>query len=310
MKKYILTVTLNPALDRIEETTANSKSNMIRFFAGGKGLNVARTLTCLKMNVLATGILGGSNGKKINELLRKERIKNDFFFSEKQTRENRTYLDKNGKIVKRAVKKGIKIPEIEIELFIQKFRALLKHAQMVVLSGRKPFGADEEIYARLILLAKRRSLEVVLDTSGEPLRRAIKAKPAFIKPNLEELEAIFGRSIISVGGIVKALHKLYQLGVKSAVCTMGGEGCIGFNGEEIWHVKPPSIKITNDLGCGDAFVGGYVSSYASRKKFKDCLSYATACATVSACQLTPGLTEIKKILKLQNRLIIKPILTV
>jgi len=46
------------------------------------------------------------------------------------------------------------------------------------------------------------------------------------------------------------------------------------------------------------------------KKFKDCLSYATACAAVSACELTPGLTGVKKILKLQNRLTIKSIKTV
>src|SRR6185503_12026132 len=85
MRKYILTVTLNPALDSMIYHGGREIMS-----AGGKGLNVSRTLHGLNVPTIATGILGGTAGDQVWRLLKKEKIKNDFIFITGETRTNVT----------------------------------------------------------------------------------------------------------------------------------------------------------------------------------------------------------------------------
>ena len=83
MKNFVLTVTLNPAVDEIFKVKKHRTApgwilGEQRSCAGGKGINVARALTRLGTPVVATGLLGGITGQFIVEELRREKIKNDF----------------------------------------------------------------------------------------------------------------------------------------------------------------------------------------------------------------------------------------
>ncbi len=66
----ILTVTLNPAIDKIyfvddfRLNNVHRPQNMIAS-AGGKGLNVARVAKLVGEEVAVTGFLGGGNGQFI-----------------------------------------------------------------------------------------------------------------------------------------------------------------------------------------------------------------------------------------------------
>ena len=68
MPKSILTVTLNPALDKTVQiknfhTGYDFRGEKIDLSAGGKGLNVSRTLKILGQRTIATGFLGGFSGR-------------------------------------------------------------------------------------------------------------------------------------------------------------------------------------------------------------------------------------------------------
>ena len=58
----------------------------------------------------------------------------------------------------------------------------------MVLSGSIPQGVPDDIYAQLITECNRAGIKTLLDTSGEPLKKGILARPAMIKPNKKELE--------------------------------------------------------------------------------------------------------------------------
>ncbi len=94
----IITVTLNAAIDKslsvpnfrlgrrhrtVEQTT----------MAGGKGVNVARTLKSLGQPVIATGFAGGPTGTRIVEQLTEESILNDFVRIREESRTNTSVLD-------------------------------------------------------------------------------------------------------------------------------------------------------------------------------------------------------------------------
>ena len=70
----IITVTLNPALDkriRVARLSINGVNRVIgtQLDAGGKGVNVSKTVKALGGETLAMGILGGESGMYIQHSL-------------------------------------------------------------------------------------------------------------------------------------------------------------------------------------------------------------------------------------------------
>jgi len=71
-------------------------------------------------------------------------------------------------------------------------------AVSVIFSGSLPAGAPVDRYAGLIQLAHEFRCRTYLDTSGEPLRRALAARPHFVKPNRDEAAGVLGLPIASL----------------------------------------------------------------------------------------------------------------
>ena len=95
----IKTVTMNPAVDKTLEIDnfkigAVNRISSIRLDAGGKGINVSKTIKALGGSSLATGILAGSNGEYIKSYLDHLGIDNDFLFLKGETRTNIKIVDK------------------------------------------------------------------------------------------------------------------------------------------------------------------------------------------------------------------------
>jgi len=68
----------------------------------------------------------------------------------------------------------------------------------VIFSGSLPAGAPVDRYAGLIQLAHEFRCRTYLDTSGESLRRALAARPHFVKPNRDEAAGVLGLPIDSL----------------------------------------------------------------------------------------------------------------
>lgn len=298
MKKYILTVTLNPALDRVLLCASARQRDLKQplkesVSAGGKGINVARTLQAFNVNVLSTGLLGGVNGERLCWLLNTEKLGTNFSMIGKQTRENLTYVTAQGRIIKRCVRQGPRTSQEETNQFVTLYKKLLKGATHVVLSGRKAHAAPDDIYAQLINLAHKKNVATFLDTHSKPLHQAIKARPDFIKPNLKEFESIVQKRITSIRMLKDHIYRLHDKGIKNILVSLDKHGCVGSDTKEMWHVKPAKTRIYNDVGCGDAFVGGFLYGLVTKRPFGVALQMATASGTANGVNITPGLTEKK-----------------
>ena len=82
----ITTVTLNASIDKayhmecsIENGTV-MRVKSVHNSAGGKGLNVARIVHLCGEEVLATGLVGGYNGKYLEAMLTEDGIAHDFVY--------------------------------------------------------------------------------------------------------------------------------------------------------------------------------------------------------------------------------------
>jgi len=94
----IITVTLNAAIDKslaVPNFRLARRHRTVdqRTMAGGKGVNIARTLKALGQPVIATGFAGGATGTHIVEQLTEESILNDFVRIREESRTNTSVLD-------------------------------------------------------------------------------------------------------------------------------------------------------------------------------------------------------------------------
>ncbi len=306
MKNHILTVTLNPAVDKIVLVKKfihgeDFSGERIGLSAGGKGINVSRALKILGGEAVATGLIAGSAGDYIKGELKKENIRNDFLEINGETRINLTIIDKTTGKITRVIKRGPRVDETDLARFRKKFIALLKNCSYAVFSGANANGLTDSVYRELIEIAKNKNVKTVLDTRGKALLSALKAKPFLIKPNREEAGYILRRKLNSLLKVKEAVRYLLGYGIKIVIISMGDRGAVAGEGNEILFASLPRLKGKNSVGCGDALVGGFLFSHSRRESFRDCIKTAVAAGAASVLTSKPGYFKKEDFKKIYGR---------
>lgn len=309
---FVLTVTLNPALDKVfdvEDFSLRSEHRVKRIFLspGGKGINVSRALKNLGVRALATGFVGGIAGQELQKGLSREGIPFDFVSVAGNTRTNYTILDQNG-CTTRLLEPGPVISKKEAHLLYRKLVSLLPRCRCVVFCGQQAPGLDEDFIARLIQTAQKSNKKVFVDTSGPPLRAAFRVKPYFIKPNLAEAESILKRRLTSFREFKKALKYFRGHGVRRAVISMGERGAVASDGKEFWRATAPvpaGKKISHAVGCGDALLAGFIFAEIRKKYFSESLRFAVACGAANLSAVCPGDIQKVQVRKLLRKVHLK-----
>ena len=123
--RMIITVTLNAAIDKslaVPNFRLGRRHRTVdqRTMAGGKGVNIARTLKALGQPVIATGFAGGATGTHIVEQLTEESILNDFVRIREESRTNTSVLDPTTGEQTEINERGPSVSTREVELFRDK----------------------------------------------------------------------------------------------------------------------------------------------------------------------------------------------
>lgn len=294
----IITVTLNPALDKTLEvpnfTTGRRHRTVDQVtMPGGKGVNVARALKRLGQPVIATGLAGGATGTRIVEALNDEAILNAFVRIREESRTNTAVLDPTTGSHTEIIERGPAISLQELELFRDKLLYLAKGASMCVFAGSLPRGVEPDIYAELIREVKRLGVLTVIDTEGEPLRLAVRAEPDVISPNEVEAEELVGQEFNDAEDRVRAVVEMTRLGAGEAIMTVG-DGCYAHlqdDGPALVRVRVEEQEARSPIGSGDAFLAGYVAARYSGRAPIDCLRYGVACGAESIQHFGAGVID-------------------
>src|SRR5438067_4276329 len=185
----IITVTLNAAIDKslsVPSFQLGRRHRTVeqRTMAGGKGVNIARTLKTLGQPVIATGSAGGTTGTNIVEELTEESILNDFVRIREESRTNTSVLDPTKGEQTEINERGPAVSETEVGLFRDKLLYLARGAAIVVFAGSLPRGLESDIYASLVLDLRAMGVTTIVDAEGDPLRHAVRAEPDVIWPTV------------------------------------------------------------------------------------------------------------------------------
>jgi 1-phosphofructokinase len=258
-----LSVTLNPAIDRtitIPSFQAGKVNRVQSEYsnAGGKGVNVASSLADAGHKVAVTGFLGRENVSIFERLFTRKRISDYFVRLEGATRVGIKITDP---VLKETT--DINFPGAEpLPSDLASLRAVIDQidAEWFVIAGSLPPGVETTIYRDMAKSLKAIGRKVALDTSGESLNHAIEALPAFIKPNIHELEGLVGRALSSREAVAAAARELVARGIESVVVSMGEEGACFVGAEGVLFATPPKIEVRSTVGAGDAMVAGVLSS--------------------------------------------------
>ncbi|MEG3627457.1 1-phosphofructokinase family hexose kinase [Streptomyces poriticola] len=281
----ILTVTLNTALDityRVRGLRPHSSHRVTEVAErpGGKGLNVARVLAALGHRVTVTGFTGGATGRSVQEGLAALRGVADALVPVAgSTRRTIAVVDDRTGDTTQLNEPGPAISPAEWGAFQEAYEDLLAGADAVALCGSLPPGVPVGAYAGLVRTARAAGVPVLLDTGGEPLRRAVAARPDLIKPNSEELAELTGAH-----EPLRATQDARRRGARSVVASLGAQGLLALTPEGHWRAAPPRRVHGNPTGAGDSVVAGLLSGLVERLPWPDRLARAVAlsAATVQA----------------------------
>lgn len=287
----IVTVTLNPAVDRVVVLYELHLGDSNRVFdgqidPGGKGVNVSRVLQELGETSLATGFVAGSLGSFIQASLKRVGIPAAFIQIPGQTRQNLAIVETRWHRHTMLNEAG---PETDPRHVAQLEQLIVKRiapGDWVVLAGSLPPGIPTGVYAELTRLVHANGGKVCLDTDGEPLVAGILARPDLVKPNREELERLIGRPIVNEEQAVRAALRLYHQGIPYVAVSMGRDGAIAIGPGGAWRAYPPPVETVSAIGAGDSLVAGLVLALSRGESLADGLRLGTAAG--AATTLRPG----------------------
>lgn len=79
---------------------------------------------------------------------------------------------------------------------------------------------------------------------------------------------------------LEVARKLLRTGVKTAIITLAGEGCLALHGNEALRVLAPQVTPVDGCGAGATFSAGYIYGFLKGWNFCDSLRFATAAASL------------------------------
>lgn len=256
----IITVTLNPAVDRTVEIDnfeigAVNRIASERVDAGGKGINVSKTIKSLNGNSKSLGLIGGKTGLFIKDYLDKMGIVNEFIQIQGETRTNLKIVDKVSKTNTDINESGPQISCEDIDKLDNLLFKSLEKESTVVFSGSVPAKVDTRIYGRWIKKLKSEGIKTILDADGDLLKYGIAEGPYLCKPNIKEFEMLTGKKIESLDEIKSMGEKIAkENGIEIMVISMGDKGAIFINKAGSYYADTLEVEIKSTVGAGDAMV--------------------------------------------------------
>ncbi len=305
----IITVTMNPAIDKTVEIDALKPGGLnrirkVEYDAGGKGINVSKTIHELGGESIATGFLGGNAGRTIENVLDARKIMHDFIWVDGETRTNTKVFEENGAVTE-LNEPGPAISEEQIQKLMNKLENYAGVNTLIVLSGSIPGGVGKDIYEKIIRMAHGKGSQVLMDADGEVFRLSLEAGPDIIKPNRVELEEYAGIDYRASGKeILEMTRKLMEKGIHTAAVSMGKSGAMFVKGgyEAVCPALP--VKAHSTVGAGDAMVAAL--AYAWDQKLGDeetvRLCMAASAGAVTTIGTKPPAKELVEELKMQVKI--------
>lgn len=301
----ILTVTLNPAIDKLRilnEFTMHKlhrleEDEMSLIVPGGKGVNIALNLNLLGNEVVTTGFAGGHAGHWLCDAIRAKGITTSFVFTPGNTRTNTAILDKKNETLTELNDRGHEVSQEDLDFLIGNYTRLLNRVDLVMLAGSLPQGVTPETYRILIDLAREHGIKALIHTSPQNIEGIMGSSPFLINPDMRSNHSLMGKPLDGIDQFQAAGKDLLisNRDTEFILFTHRIENVVAVTRDKSYVLRPKNLKIVNMLGYADAYLAGFIHAYTLGMETVDVLKYASASGLSNVEVLYKEIMDAKKV---------------
>lgn len=294
--KRIVTITLNPTVDKstkVEKLVAEQKlrCETPKYEPGGGGINVSRALKRLGSDSTSIFPSGGKTGELLQDLLEREGIGQRVVKARNETRENFIVVDSSSNQQYRFGMPGPEMLPEEAAQFGPIIRGL--SPEYIVVSGSMPPGVKFDLLDEIASITRELNAKLIVDTSGEALKRAVEEGVYLLKPNLGELSKLAGVDNLDSESVDEASKELISKGkCEIIVVSMGPMGAYYVTKDSEEYIPAPTVKKLSTVGAGDCMLGGMIHALSEGVSMQKVVRLGVACGT--AATMNPGTELFKK----------------
>jgi 6-phosphofructokinase 2 len=286
MKTFdIVTLTVNPSVDKSTHFSGLIAEQKIRckdpqFDAGGGGINVSKAIARLRGSSLAVFTAGGPVGEMLKDLVKKEKVEFKAIEIKTATRENFIAVDDNTNSQYRFGFTGDVLEASQVEEILQTISNL--KPKFLVASGSLNEGLADDFYQKVAEIAKKSGTKLIVDTSGEALKKIVETGVYLIKPNVGELAKLIGVERLEMEEVDDAAKKIIAKGgAEIVVVSLGPQGAVLVTRDSCEFIPAPNVAKKSTVGAGDSMVGGMVWALSQNKSLKEVIRWGVACGSAA-----------------------------
>ena len=272
----IVTVTMNPAIDKTVDIGKFERGDLnrikrVEIDAGGKGINVSKTIRELGGESIATGFVGGTSGTIIKQVLTDLGLRTDFVEVKGETRTNLKVVEETGEVTE-LNEPGPEVSKDQLNDLLNRLEGYANPDTLFVLAGSIPAGIPTDIYRKITEQVHQKGAKVLLDADGVLFSESLKGKPDMLKPNRSELERYYQMDYrASEQELVSMGEKLLDQGVSMAAISLGQMGAIFLTKGKRYRCPGLRVKAHSTVGAGDALVAAMAYSWDQKLPLETCI---------------------------------------
>lgn len=289
----IITVTLNPSLDRTLTTHYMAPGYQNRtiepslLYPAGRGVNVSRALHALRSRTYAVISLGDDAiGVAYKSLIKKEGFPVKVLMRPGLTRSNIVIRDTGHAAETLLIEESTGVTPEHLQIVADSLQTVIESGDIVVFAGELPEGMAADTYYQLAATAHQSGAMVAVATHGEPLKQVLKANPNLVALNQLETESLFGHPVRTQEDMVYCAQALLKKGVsRTLILSSESDSAILAAESDVWWVDLPDFEPGTSSGVADALLAGYLAGRAMQIPLKKSLKLGAASATYAASQV-------------------------
>jgi len=302
----ILCLNLNAAIDKTLIVPSFELNKIHRpksaiLLAGGKGVNVGRALKTLGEVPVVSGWVGGYAGQFIERELQREGIQTDFVHTDFESRTCTSILDPDNGTLTEVYEVGEPIPLEKVDQLRDHFRAIIRNYKAVTLSGSLPAGVPSNFYADLIKIAGEAGVLTFFDSSGDALRQGVEARPFLIKPNETEAKSLLRVDPNHTLDFTQAAVEISAKYETSVILSLGANGAVAVNGQQVFTVKNPNVEAKSAVGSGDCLLAGLTYGFTHGLSFEETVTCGIAAGTANTLTIGAGQFKLEDFERLRGQ---------
>lgn len=300
--KKIVTVTMNPSLDRTMITHYlslgyhNHVTDTTRLHPAGRGVNIARALHNLNISAHAIIVLGDdANGAAYRALLSQESLPATFIAHEGPTRSNVTILDTGNQQETHVIEKSQALGPETIASVSETLASEAEEGDFVVFAGSLPDDTLHDTYARMIPAVRNAGGVIVLSVTSEALAQGIHVGPDVLAITQNEMEGYFNHPVRTVDDVQYCGNKLLEKDIDQVLVILAEGQAQLISMEGTWHLSYAEESLGTQTGVKEAVLAGYLAGRARGLDVAEALELGGAAAVYTSGQIGSEFGSIREV---------------